>query len=357
MLTVYTEDHLFHEPRGEFHRGRLLPPFENASRAEIIVQAVRRAGWPVVTPDEDFGDRPLLAVHSAEYLGFLRTVHEEWRRHFRELDREGDRIFHLTDAMPHVWPGRGLGQVPPDSLFGRLGYYSFDATAITAGTWRAAAAAANVALMGRKLLQAGDQEAVFALTRPPGHHAARDVFGGYCYLNNAAIAARAFRDGGAPSVAVLDVDYHHGNGTQAIFDGTPGVAFASIHADPRQAYPYFLGHASEEGRVGGVRHVYNHPLPEDTGWADYHAALDTALQQLAGHAPQFLVASLGVDTFKDDPISRFRLESEHFVEMGRAIGSTARRHGMRTLFVMEGGYANASLGANVVNVLSGYEQP
>ena len=235
----------------------------------------------------------------------------------------------------------------PTSIDGKLSYFALDAgTPITAGTWSAITAAADVALTGVDLVLGGDRHA-FALCRPPGHHAAADVYGGYCFFNNAAIAAQSLRDRGAAKVAVLDVDYHHGNGTQAIFYDRPDVVFTSIHGHPEQEYPYFLGYADETGEGSGEGANLNLPLHWGAGWDEYEQALAAACQFVAGHRPDALVVSLGVDTFKDDPISRFRLDHDHYLRIGEAITALD----VPTLVVFEGGYAVAEIGINAVNVL------
>lgn len=221
---------------------------------------------------------------------------------------------------------------------------------ITAGTWAAVRGSVDVALTGAETLRQG-QRAAFALCRPPGHHAAAGYMGGYCYLNNAAIAARYLRDHGAARVAVLDVDYHHGNGTQSIFYRDSSVLFASIHGDPRAEYPYFLGFADELGEGEGLGFNHNYPLPRGTNWHDYGRALEDACQRVRSFGPDVLVVSLGVDTFEHDPISAFCLANADYLRIGEAIG----RLGCPTLFVMEGGYAVADIGVNAVNVLQGFE--
>jgi len=176
--------------------------------------------------------------------------------------------------------------------------------------------------------------------------------GGYCYLNNAAIAAQAFLDQGRRKVAILDVDYHHGNGTQDIFYARNDVLFASIHGDPQAEFPFFLGYADETGEGAGLGYNFNYPLPAGSDWTAWSAALDQACERIAGFDADVLVVSLGVDTFKDDPISQFKLDSPNYLAMGERIA----RLGKPTLFVMEGGYAVAEIGINAVNVLEGFQR-
>ena len=196
---------------------------------------------------------------------------------------------------------------------------------------------------------AGDR-AAFALSRPPGHHAGADFFGGYCFLNNAALAAQYLRDAGMERVAVLDIDYHHGNGTQACFYDRPDVFFASIHGDPRTEYPFFLGHADETGVGAGKGFNLNLPLPRGTGYPAWAAALDTALARIQQFGAQALVVSMGMDTFVGDPISGFTLHSDDYLRVGERL----RACGLPTVLVFEGGYAVQEVGVNAVNVLQAF---
>ena len=232
----------------------------------------------------------------------------------------------------------------------RLGTFVFDAgTPIMQGTWEAARAGANVALSGAQAIQGGETSA-FALTRPPGHHAAADVFGGFCYLNNIAIAAQYLADAGMRP-AILDVDYHHGNGTQTIFYRRRDVLFCSIHADPNFAYPHFLGFADEHGEGAGEEANLNLPLPAGTGWSAYTEAFAKARAKIEAFRPDVLLVSLGLDTFIDDPIAQFALRSDDYLRLGDAIAGFR----LPTLFVFEGGYNVEKLGLNTVNVLEGFE--
>ena len=340
MLTIYSDDHRLQDGKAELTDGKLVPCFEMPRRADMILARVREVGLGSVEPPGESGEAPIERVHDAAFVAFLKTAWDDWRATGRE-----------HDALPLCWPTRTLRQIRPDRIDGRLSYYSFDAgTPITAGTWRAAYAAAQVALTGAGKLAAG-APAVFALCRPPGHHAAADAYGGYCFLNNAAIAAQALRDAGAARVAVLDVDYHHGNGTQAIFYDRADVLFLSLHSDPRAEFPYFLGYADETGSGAGEGANVNYPMPHGTGYDVWSLALEDACRRIAAWGADMLVVSLGVDTFEGDPISRFRLKSPDFITCGARLA----RLRLPTLFVMEGGYAVEDIGINAVNVLSGFE--
>jgi acetoin utilization deacetylase AcuC-like enzyme len=232
----------------------------------------------------------------------------------------------------------------------KLGSYAFSAdTPILRGTWAATREAVNVALSAAQAIRAGDKSA-FALTRPPGHHAAGDVFGGFCYLNNIAIAAQWFADNGLRP-AVLDVDYHAGNGTQSIFYARGDVFFCSLHADPHFAYPHFLGFADERGEGAGDGANLNLPLPANTDWAHYEQALARGLAAVDAFGPDVLLVSLGLDTYIDDPIASFRLKGADYLRLGERIAALKRP----TLFVFEGGYAVDALGEITANVLEGFE--
>jgi acetoin utilization deacetylase AcuC-like enzyme len=341
MLTIYSDRHHRHHGSAELHDGTLQPCFEMPRRAEIILARVREVGLGEVTEPRAFGLDPVQRVHDPGFVDFLAGAWQAWTA-----------LGRTNDALPLVWPVPSVRHDRiPAHIDGRLGFYSFDAGApITAGTWDAVQAGADVALTGAQAIVDGVSSA-FALCRPPGHHAAAAAMGGYCYLNNAAIAAQYLRDHGSARVAILDVDYHHGNGTQQIFEARPDVLFLSIHADPLVEYPYFLGYADERGAGAGVGATRNYPRPFGTAWADYAAALDDACGVVTAFAPDAVVVSLGVDTYEHDPISEFRLKRDDFPRLGRRLAGLGRP----TLFVMEGGYAVDDLGINAVGVLTGFE--
>jgi acetoin utilization deacetylase AcuC-like enzyme len=225
-------------------------------------------------------------------------------------------------------------------------------TPMVAGTWAAAKAGADAAASAA-LLVSGDStvKAAFCATRPPGHHAGADFMGGYCFLNNAAVAAQTLRNKGCAKVAILDVDYHHGNGTQSIFYDREDVLFVSIHGDPRTEYPFYLGHADETGEGAGHGFNLNLPLPAGSSKAVWFAALATACEKIKHFGADALVVSLGLDTFEDDPISTFALKSSDFIELGEVL----KQQGLPTVFILEGGYAAKELGLNAANVLAGFE--
>jgi acetoin utilization deacetylase AcuC-like enzyme len=335
VKTVCSPEHRLHRGRFELLDGTLKPCVERPERVEVILKQLHEAKLGEIVPPKDFGLAPLLAIHDEAYLQFLKTAHADWREAYGE-----------GDALPLLWPVRGFRQRIPKSIEGKMGYYAFDAaTPITAGTWRAASTAAQVALTASELIGGGERSA-FALLRPPGHHAARDLYGGYCFLNNAAIAAQRLAEAGA-RVAILDLDYHHGNGTQAIFYGRKDVLFVSLHADPAYDYPYFSGYADEVGAGEGEGYTLNLPLPLGTAWPAYEEALAVASKKIKGFAADVLVVSLGLDTYESDPIARFGLELEDYDRLGTRLAALK----LPTLFVLEGGYALGALGELVTRSL------
>ena len=341
MLTFYSEDHRLRNPQSELSGGALIRPHESPERAEIILARVREIQLGPVRPPDDFGPAPLLRVHAPEYLEFLQTVWDEWKA-----------AGHSGEVIAANWPARRMRQKPPREIEGKAGYYALAAeTAVCAGTWRAAQAAANCALSAARALREGES-AAFALCRPPGHHAAADLYGGYCFLNNAALAAQWLLDSGMRKAAVLDIDFHHGNGTQDIFYRRADVFFASLHGDPALAFPHFLGYADETGADDGENCSANFPMPPGTPYSEWEKALNAALDKIAAFAPEALVVSLGVDAFCRDPISFFKLESPDFSAAGAAVAGL----GLPVVFVMEGGYAVAEIGVNTGNVLSGFAE-
>jgi acetoin utilization deacetylase AcuC-like enzyme len=345
MQVFYNEHHALHHGRHEMFRGELVPCFEVPQRAEYVLDELRRRGLGRIATAPEVDLAVLARVHAPRYLQFLSTAWDEWVA----LDPNNAQ----RDALPSYWPIRTFrSDVLPASFPARMGLFSFDAgSPITAGTWTAARQGAACAVAGAHRLLQGDR-AAFALTRPPGHHAGADFFGGYCFINNAALAAQVLRDGGVARVAVLDIDYHHGNGTQAIFYERADVFFASVHGDPLTEYPYYLGHADERGAGAGEGCNLNLPLPRGSGFDRWREALGQALAALQAFGAQALVVSLGVDTFEADPISGFQLKSADYLRVGEALSAA----GLPTLFVFEGGYAVAEVGINAANVLDGFLQ-
>lgn len=343
MKTFYNHLHTQHQGKVEMFRGALVPCFEVPARADHVLAELQRRQLGAVLAPQAFDDSALTAIHSPRYLNFLATAWDQWVA----LDpAHADQ-----DILPSVWPTRTFRtDIEPDNFAAKVGLYSYDAgSPFTRGTWVAARAGAHCALSAAQAVLAGDR-AAFALSRPPGHHAGMDFFGGYCFLNNAALAAQHLRDAGMKKVAVLDVDYHHGNGTQAIFYDRPDVFFASLHGDPRTEYPFYLGHADEKGQGAGLGANLNLPLPRGTDFSIWAQALEKALVAIEKFGAEALVVSLGMDTFEGDPISGFTLKTGDYLRLGERLQAA----GLPTVFVFEGGYAVDAVGVNAVNVLQGF---
>ncbi|KQN21635.1 MULTISPECIES: histone deacetylase family protein [unclassified Sphingomonas] len=334
MRMFFDDRQRAHAPTQELHNGGFTTYAEMPARVDAILAAL----GPVETP-ADRGEAAILAVHSPAYVAFLKDAARLWR----EAGRTGD-------AIPYAFPIRGRRPLDLTRIDALIGAHSFDATTpITPDSWAASYGSAQSALAATHVVLEGDR-AAFALCRPPGHHAGADYCGGYCHLNTAAIAAQAARDAGVARVAILDIDYHHGNGTQDIFYDRGDVFYASVHADPRTDYPFFWGHADETGDGDGRGATLNLPLPHGTTIDAFRAAQTTALDAIAAFDPGLLVVSFGADTWAGDPISHFALTTPDFAVLARDIAA----RGWPTAIVMEGGYAVDALGHNVDSFLRGF---
>lgn len=337
MYTVYTPHHRKHATDNVWVRGVLFPNKEVPARAEVIRAAIEAARLgPLISP-QDHGLTPVLAVHGHDYVAYLRTAYTQNATHTGTPEPVLVNRTALEPRRPAERP----------TTFSELrSYYTYDfEDPILDGTWKAAYWSAQCALSAADLVMGGER-AAYALCRPPGHHAARDQYGGFCYLNNAAIAARRLSAEGR--VAILDVDYHHGNGTQAIFYADPVVLYVSLHADPAQDYPFYWGFAGETGTGAGKGTNLNLPLPLGAGDASYLAALDVALATIQHFRPSVLIISLGMDAVAGDPIGKFALTPAGWAEVGRRTAAL----GLPTLLVQEGGYQLETLGTQAVNFLA-----
>lgn len=334
MQRFFSPRQLAHAPALELHNGGFTDYAECPARAERMAEALA----PLETPT-DHGDAAIRAVHDGGYLDFLRSAPGAWST----AGRPGD-------VIGYVWPVVGRRPLNLSRIDAQIGRYSFDASSpLTADTWQSAYWSVQSALSALDVVQAGERTA-FALCRPPGHHAGRDYLGGYCYLNAAAIVAQAARDAGRKRVAILDVDYHHGNGTQDIFWARGDIFFASLHADPATDYPFYWGHADEVGEGDGYGATLNLPLPQGTTIDPFRRAVAQALEAIARFGPELLVVSFGADTFEGDPISHLKLRTGDYALLGRDIATS----GWPTVVVMEGGYAVDALGTNVAGFLGGF---
>jgi acetoin utilization deacetylase AcuC-like enzyme len=334
MRMFFDDRQRAHAPTQELHNGGFTTYAEMPARVDAILAAL----GPVETP-ADRGEAAILAVHSPAYVAFLKDAARLWR----EAGRTGD-------AIPYAFPIRGRRPLDLTRIDALIGAHSFDATTpITPDSWAASYGSAQSALAAPQAVLDGDA-AAFALCRPPGHHAGADYCGGYCHLNTAAIAAQAARDAGVARVAILDIDYHHGNGTQDIFYDRGDVFYASVHADPRTDYPFFWGHADETGDGEGRGATLNLPLPHGTTIGAFRAAQTAALDAIAAFDPGLLVVSFGADTWEGDPISHFALTTPDYAVLAADIAA----RGWPTAIVMEGGYAVDALGHNVDSFLRGF---
>ncbi|WKZ38872.1 MAG: histone deacetylase family protein [Anaerolineales bacterium] len=344
MKILYSEEHRNHYPPFEvFDGGIRVPYYENPDRMDRIVSALKKTDWAEFCEPDDFGLDPILAVHDRAYLNFLASCWDEWL----DSDPEIAAAPELHAFLPATFALRRTAR-PTASIRGRGGYYLMDLSAcIVAGTYNAALASANIALSAASSIVHG--QSAFALCRPPGHHAGRDYAAGYCFINNAAVAANWLSTKG--KVAILDIDYHGGNGTQDIFYERNDVLTISIHGDPDFEYPHYIGFADETGAGAGLGFHRNFPLPKDTGDEGYLSALEEALTMIRKFAPDFLILSFGADTFDGDPLGTFHVTREGFSGIGKRIAGL----NLPTAVIMEGGYANEALGENTVTLLENFE--
>ena len=337
MIVVYNELQSEHAPQSFLMRGQLGQSPETPARADAFLAAARQRGDQVVQPD-DVGLAPISAVHAPDYLDFLESAWREWQ------DISGS-----AEVIPNVHPARPASGVPR-SIVGRAGMYQADtACPIGEHTYAAAVGAAHSAIHAAAVVHHGEPVA-YALVRPPGHHAFADMAGGFCFLNNTAIAADWLTRHGR-RVAILDVDVHHGNGTQAIFYDRRDVFHVSLHADPSFYYPFYWGYADERGTAGGTGFNLNIPLPQSTDDDDYMVALEDAKSAIRRFAPDVIVVALGLDTFAGDPLRGMRISTAGFARIGASIAAL----GLPAVLVQEGGYPCVELGDNLASFLEGYD--
>ncbi|MFL5680506.1 MAG: histone deacetylase family protein [Chloroflexota bacterium] len=351
MKAVYSPAHLAHDVSQETFLGFPVPANEVADRAERIRATLEADGGFEITPPTEHGLDPILAVHDEGLVRFLETAWQEVRR---------QRIanpYLVADTFPNPAMFEGMSEEArgrirePEAVGGRAGWWGLDTSnTLVPGSYSAALAAVDVGLTAADLVLGGER-AAYGLCRPPGHHSARSMYGGYCFFNNAAIAAESIAKRTGEPVAVLDVDYHHGNGTQQIFWRRGDVLYVSLHADPVRQYPFFVGHADETGEGDGAGANLNIPLPAGTDDAAYLAALDRGLEKIAATRGSVVVVSLGFDTYGQDPIGDFALTTAVYHECGRRTAALGRR----LLVLQEGGYYRPALGENARAWLRGAE--
>ncbi|WP_234192030.1 histone deacetylase family protein [Pseudacidovorax sp. NFM-22] len=339
MKVIYSDRHVGHDPQQFIVRGKFKRSNEQPERAHLLLQAAREQGHEVVAP-EDHGPGPRAAIHTPQYLRFLETAWARWQ----QLD---DPSF---EVIPNVHPFPGQPFTYPDSLVGQAGYHLGDmACSLGQHTWEAAVWSAHTATHAAQLVLDGER-AAYALCRPPGHHAYADRANGFTYLNNAAIAAQHLRRR-FDRVAIVDVDVHHGNGTQGIFWRRRDVLTVSLHGDPHFCTPFFTGHAHEHGEGDGLGFNLNVPLARGTDTEAYLVALRSALDAVRAYAPGAVVVALGLDAHEHDPYRALAVSTEGFA---RITGEIARL-GVPTVLVQEGGYLSPDLGPNLRSALGGFE--
>jgi acetoin utilization deacetylase AcuC-like enzyme len=338
VKAVYSERHRSHDPQFFLVRGIVKRTTEQPERADRLLSGLREGNHTLIEPTS-FGQGPRARVHSPEYLRFLETAWDEWS----DLPDSGPEMIANMHPVRHA-------ATYPTHIVGKLGWHTVDtACPIGPGTWAGACAATDVAATAAELVLDGE-DAAYALCRPPGHHAYRDQAGGFCFLNNTAIAAAHLRQR-HERVAILDVDVHHGNGTQGIFYRRADVFTISIHADPTAYYPFVWGYAHERGDADGLGSNLNIPLPLGTGDDGYIEALGRAQKAIASFAPTALVLALGLDASEHDPLAALKITTDGFRRIGEAIA----RFGLPTVIVQEGGYLSDILGANLTATLGGFE--
>lgn len=360
MKIVINEQHTYHDcigrlisKDGENHlsywEGQKIRPIpdpfddkENPDRVISILRALRASHFGTVQSAEDHGLEPIFAVHDASFIQYLQTAYE---RTATETGIPGP-------VYPKTFAVRNQNR-KPDGLLGLHGYYAFDVyTPIIEGTWHAAYWSAQCGLTAARYVEAGERVA-YAICRPSGHHATRDLYGGYCFLNNAAIAARYLQGKNRKRVAILDIDFHHGNGTQTIFYDDPSVLFCSLHGEPEWAFPYFTGYKDENGIGEGMGFNHNWPLPRGTNDIEYLHTLEYAISEIRKYEPQFLVISAGFDIAAGDPYGGFNITTQGIQEIGKSIAKISKY--VPTVILQEGGYVADKLGEYVLAFIQAFD--
>ena len=346
MRVFFSLKHKSHSPKTFISKGKILESPEQPKRADILENAARLAGHNFIEAKR-YGLNPIKSVHDGGYIQFLKTAWSIWEN----TPDSGDEI------IPNVHPGRNMN-ASPNSIISLSGHYQADtACPIGKGTYEGIVASSDVAVSGayailNDIKNGSSKSFAYSLCRPPGHHAFADQAGGFCFLNNAAIAAQVCLDNGAKRVAILDVDVHHGNGTQGIFYHRSDVFTISLHGDPFFYYPFFAGHADEVGSDEGTDYNFNYPLPRGTNDEDYLRALNEVVDKITIYQPDVLIVALGLDASISDPLAFLSITTDGFFEIGKAIGSA----GIPTLLIQEGGYISPVLGDNLAATLGGFEE-
>ncbi|KRB13880.1 acetylpolyamine aminohydrolase [Mesorhizobium sp. Root695] len=337
MKAFYAEEQKRHDPKAFLSSGTAQPNPEKPERVERLLAGALSAGFTIERP-RNHGLGPVSAVHTPEYLDFLEHIYTRWQR----IDGAS------AEVIPNIHPIARNGSYPASAV-GQAGYHMADtACPISGETWQSALWSAWSAVGAAEAVISG-APAAYALCRPPGHHAFADVAGGFCFINNSAVAAQVLRRT-ASRVAILDVDLHHGNGTQGIFYARPDVLTVSLHADPVRFYPFFWGHADERGEGPGLGYNFNLPLPRKSADAAFLEALAVAFQRIRAFSPDALVVALGLDAFEGDPFGGLSVTTPGFSRIGEAIAKL----GLPTVIVQEGGYLCDELSDNLTAFLTGF---
>ena len=348
MKAFFTDDQLLHDPQQFMRLGRIHKPTDLPSRAHALRDALAQRGIALAEP-VDYGRAPLEGVHSSDYLDYLETAYAQWRK--LDLPGVAPGIEVLPNLSPYYngTPGVPRAPCPSPSLVARTGYYIGDLSCpLGPHSWRSILRSAHTAVAAADaVLESG--EAAYALCRPSGHHAHRDRAGGFCYVNNSAIAAHCLWERFG-RVAVFDVDAHHGDGTQNIFYARDDVMTVSTHADPSGYYPFYTGYAHERGAGAGEGFNLNLPLPHGANDEVFLQAVDHGTAALREFAPNALVLALGFDSYKDDPISVLKLDLDAYRQIGERVGAL----GLPTVVVQEGGYLVEAIGPALDHFLQGF---
>jgi acetoin utilization deacetylase AcuC-like enzyme len=373
MLALHDADCLLHETV-EFIGAKAIPAHESPARLRSILTALQDSPSHSIrelsySSQPDATKKALLTTisqtHDPGYLQHLQTVFSAWRE--KDLVEEDGSILPECWRFPTSIKGYHDSPKPPRDIYARTGFYSFDmSSGIMRTTWQSTIASANLAYQGIHTLypststttttstDTASPSTLLTLCRPPGHHCDGHRAGGYCYINNVSVAISTFRTSisATAPIAILDLDFHHGNGTQELYYADPTVLYVSIHGEDE--FPYYTGHASETGLDAGEGYNLNLPLPADSSVEKYHEALDTAVRRVRRAEPALVVVSLGFDTYETDPIGRFKIATEDYEGIARKARGAVPK-GAKSLVVFEGGYVVEKLGVNMSSWLKGWE--
>ena len=388
MRVLYHPDCLLHRTV-ELLGAKIVPALECPERLDSIITALKGSGehelvvedypaWESSTKqsEENLLKRILKDTHDAGYLNHLMTVHKRWATD--GIIKEDEHVLPECFRIPSVALNNDSETSPPKDVYAKVGYYAFDmSTGIAKDTWTSILASANLAVRAAMYITSPDQQAssVLALCRPPGHHCNTKLAGGYCYVNNTVVAVETIRlrkcsittppgqDGpdqattkqfDQPKIAILDLDFHHGNGTQDVFYHDPSVLYVSIHG--RDEYPYYTGFESETGAGPGKDYNLNLPLPAGSSISQYLKTLGIAIERLVEFEPEYMIVSLGFDTFHLDPLGGFKIDVEDYDDIARTITGEEKLKGVHSVILLEGGYVVGKLGECMLSFLRGWER-